>query len=218
MLKRIFQIRQAGAYLALCLAFVLAGCAQTRNSGGLAAHETGGAVQVSEMDASFAREACQMGVTEMEIGKLAAQNTKTKEIREFARKLWQERARSEKEVARLLKKKGLPPEGQLAEERLAVIEKLASLKGRQFDEAFKAQVIRDQEKEVAILTEQAERGDDPDLRAFARGRLEWARQTLAQAHALPIGESGEEPEVQTGVPAVLNNPSVRLNGFSAPGR
>ena len=61
---------------------------------------------------------------------------------------------------------------------------LARLKGRAFDQAFKEQVIEDQQTSIRLFQEQAEHGTDPDLKAFAEKHLLQLRAQLALAERL----------------------------------
>jgi len=57
----------------------------------------------------------------------------------------------------------------------SVIESLSTKSGAEFDAAYTAQMVRDQEKAVALFTAAADSGD-PDLVQLAK----WALPTLAR--------------------------------------
>jgi putative membrane protein len=198
--------------LALSLVALLAGCARDQSATGA----TGGASQtlsgsstVAVDDSNFARQACQTGTAEMEIGKLAAQNTRNKEVRKFARTLSEDHARAEKELGKLFSRKGIPPERELAGAYQSSLERLAVLKGGAFDEAFKEQVIADHQQAIDLFEKQAEQGTDVELRAFAEKRLPQLRTHLEMARHLPISSDTEGPPPEINVNTVIQNPSVR---------
>lgn len=187
---------------------ILAGCATDR--GGLdtdAEVATGsGSQSVGTTDSDFARQACQTGAAEVEIGKLAARNTRNAEVRALAKRLSEDHARAEKELARLFARKGIPPERELAQHRQSSLDRLAGLKGREFDTAFKEQVIADHESSIELFEKQAAQGADPDLKAFAQKHLPHLREHLAQAQRLEIGpDTGAQPTAAD----VLGNPATR---------
>jgi putative membrane protein len=199
--------------IAVAVALMAAGCARERVSGtgGPASGSqalTGGTV--NREDSSFAREACQTGAAETELGKLAAQNTKNKAVRSFAKSLAEDHARAEKELAQLFSRKGIPAEKELADSLQNSLERLAALKGGEFDQAFKQQVIEDHEKAIALFEKQAERGTDPDLKAFAQKHLPHLREHLAQARQLPVSSDTEGPPPDS-VNTILQNPASRIN-------
>jgi len=118
------------------------------------------------------------------MGKLAATNTKNQAVRSFARKLVEERTQAEKELAEIFARKGMRPESTLARNFQSSLNHLARLKGRAFDQAFKEQVIEDQQTSIRLFQEQAEHGADPDLKAFAEKHLPQLRAQLALAERL----------------------------------
>jgi putative membrane protein len=207
----IHELRKT-AFLALAIVGLLAGCARDRQRdmgavGSASQTLTGSAVATG--DSSFAREACQTGTAEMEVGKLAAQNTKNKEVRKFARTLLEDHARAEKELGQLFSRKGIPPEKELAGNYQSSLERLASLKGAQFDAAFKEQVIADHEKSIGLFEKQSEQGTDPELRAFAGKRLPQLRSHLEMARTLPISSDTDGPPPELNPNTVIQNPALR---------
>src|SRR5687768_14445204 len=103
--------------LTFSVALVLAGCARERESGMGAPQTVVGTERgtVGAEESAFAREACQTGVAVTEMGKLANRNTKNQELRAFAKRMVEDHARAEKELARIFERKSIPPEPELAE-------------------------------------------------------------------------------------------------------
>jgi putative membrane protein len=162
----------------------------------------------SPTEANFARQACQAGATQAEIGKLAALNTKNETVRTFAKSLVKEHTQQEKELGQIFAAKHIPAESELAEQFQSSIDHLAELKGGAFDRAFRQQVIDDHEKAIVAYEKQATRGTDPELRAFAQKHLPHLREHLELAKQLPISTDTEGPAVNS-VNTVLQNPAPR---------
>jgi len=211
-MKSTIQTVTKSGLLALSIVAAVAGCARDQHSGmgttGSGSQTLAGAAVAAE-DSNFAREACQTGTAEMEIGKLAAQNTRTREIRKFARMLSADHAKAEKELGELFSRKGIPPERELAGNYQKSLEQLAGLKGGQFDEAFKEQVIADHEKAIDLFARQAQQGTDSDLRAFAEKRLPQLRSHLEMARQLPISSDSEGPPPEVNPNTIIQNPAIR---------
>jgi putative membrane protein len=167
----------------------------------LSGTETG---TVGPQEAGFARQACQSGAAEGEIGKLALNNTKNKAVRKFAQNLVEERTQAEKELAEIFARKRMRPEATLAPNLKSTLDHLARLRGSAFDQAFKEQVIKYHESAIRGFQDQADKGSDPDLRSFASRQLPQLRINLAQAQRLPVSsaEAGKNPEPEAGA---LNN-------------
>jgi len=192
---------------------LLAGCA-TDQHGGMGAAASGsqsvsGGATVASEDSSFARQACQAGAAEIEIGKMANLNTRNQAIRKFAQALSDDHARAERELSALFARKQMPPEQKLAEDFQHSLQRLGELKGGAFDAAFKEQVIEDHERAIALFEKQAGQGTDPDLKAFAERRLPQLQEHLAVARLLPISSDLDGPTPQPDVNAVLQNPAFR---------
>jgi putative membrane protein len=187
------------------------GCAQQSqlSMGRSGEFQSASASMISTRDSSFARTACLSSAAEIDLSRLAASHTRNKEIRAFAKRLEQDHATAEKELARLFAAKGIPAESELDPESKRAFEDLAPLKGGEFDRAFKRQVIQDHQKAIAAFESQAENGNDPQLRGFAKRHLAELREHLSVAEQLPISldTTGPAPEVNANV--VLQNPATR---------
>jgi len=200
----------------LFTAALFTGCASNRSDMGADSADSGrltgtSSGTVAPEESNFARHACQAGVAGMEIGKLAARNTKNEPVRSLARRLVEDHAAAEKELNQLFVQKSLQAEPKLAEHLETSIARLAPLKGGEFDLAFKQQVIEDHEKAIAMFEKQAQEGTDIDLRAFAQKNLPRLREHLEMARALPISSDTEGPSSDASLNQVLQNPATRLN-------
>jgi putative membrane protein len=147
----------------------------------------------------------------MEIGKLAAPNTKNEAVRRLAHRLVEDHAQAEKELSRIFARKSLRAEPKLAEHLENSITRLAALKGGEFDRAFKQQVIENHEKAIALFEKQAYQGEDPDLKAFAQKQLPHWREHLETARGLPISSDLEGPPADASLNQALQHPAHRLN-------
>jgi putative membrane protein len=209
------QTKSKHLFAPLLLAALFAGCATDPHDGmGAAAsgpQSVSGSATVASEDSSFARQACHTGAAEVEIGKMAAVNTRNKAIRKFARALSDDHARAEKELSALFARKQMPPEPKLAENFQHPLQQLAEMKGGAFDAAFKQQVIEDHEKAITLFEKQAEQGTDPDLKAFAERRLPQLREHLATARLLPISADLDGPTAEPNINAILQNPGFRTS-------
>ena len=199
----------------LFAAMLLTGCARDRggigndaNSGSVTGSSSG---TVGSEESAFAREACQAGVAGMEIGKLAARNTKNEAVRNFARRLVEDHTAAEKDLGAIFARKSLSAEPKLGEHYEQSITSLATLKGGEFDRAFKRHVIETHERAITSFEKQATEGDDPDLKAFAQKHLPHLRAHLEIARALPISSDTEGPPADASLNQVLQHPAPRLN-------
>jgi putative membrane protein len=212
-MKRLQFIGHIGG--TLLIVALASGCASNNHSNMGASASGSASVSGSDSgtappaEANFARQACQAGFTQTEIGKLAALNTKNEMVRGFAKGLVKEHTQQEKELGQIFAAKRIPAETELAEQFQSSIDHLAELKGGAFDRAFKEQVIEDHEKAIAAYEKQAAQGADPDLRAFAQKHLPHLRDQLEVAKLLPISTDTEGPAANSAT-TVLQNAAGRI--------
>lgn len=174
-------------HLALTIAILglLAGCATNPDSGSPAAMTqriTG------EADCEFTRIACQSGITQLQLGKLAAKNSQNLAVRNLGRRLVSEHSEIERDLGRLCARKGIAPEADLELASQTSLEKLAGLFGSDFDRAFKETVIKHHETTIESFEKQRSQGTDPELKAFTERHLPRLCEHLTAARALTIGQ------------------------------
>jgi putative membrane protein len=195
------------APLIAVLVFLASGCATNHQSIGLG--NPGGAETGTEADSSFAQEACQTTAMEKEIGRLAETNTRNKELRAFARRLSSDHARAQKELSQLSDRHGTDHDRSVEAPLQAAYDRLATLKGGEFDQAFKDEVIREHERAIGAFERQAASGANPALRAFAEKHLPDLRMHLDQARSLPVRNDLQPPKPEGGYEAAFGSPVFR---------
>lgn len=193
----------------LCVAGIGCASSQSTHMGRAAGSETGAASSVASSDSNFARNACESSAAEIEMSQLAAANTKTKEVRSFARKLASDHERAEKQLSALFTRKQIAGEHELDLNYQTSLDELARLKGGAFDQAFKDEVIRAHENAIAAFQKEASEGSDPDLRAFAQKRLPELQRHLQVARNLPVSSDTEGPAATLDLGHALSDPGVR---------
>jgi putative membrane protein len=206
-----FSMRASGIVLGAIIFASATGCAstQTTGMGRASGSEIGSAASVTTGDSAFARNACESSWMQAQLGGIAAANTKTKEIRAFAKQLAHDHARAEKELSAIFSRRQLPPDPELDLNIEQSLNHLARLKGGAFDQAFKNEVISEHEAGIAVFQREATEGTDPDLRAFAQKHLPELERHLQIARNLPVSSDAEGPAPEAGVANALGSPLVR---------
>lgn len=204
-------------FLTFALAGLAAGCASqpARHAGGYSGIQSGTGAALTASDTDFAHSACRAAAAQVELGQLAALNTRNREIRKFARHLSEDHREAAKELDRLFEGKGLEARPELASDLDSSLDRVATLKGSEFDRAFKEEAIQSHKRALATFEQEARQGADPDLRAFAQKRLPELRQHLAIAEGLPISSDKEGPKPDSNLNGVLGNPAIRSANIPA---
>ena len=146
--------------------------AQNTNSGADGndnAHAGRGAAVAA--DHKFAVAAAAGGMTEVELGRLAAQKGATDEVRQFGRKMADDHTKANEELTRLAAGKGMTLPTAPDPKHASEAQKFSALAGEKFDREYVRMMIREHRKAVGDFQRQASRGADPDLRAFAARTL-----------------------------------------------
>ncbi|HVZ10010.1 DUF4142 domain-containing protein [Rhodopila sp.] len=138
---------------------------------------------VSGSDRTFAAEAAQGGVAEIQLGQLALQKAASPQVKEFANRMVTDHTTANQELAGVAKTEKLSLPAEPDARQKSDMERLSGLTGNAFDTAYMKQMVQDHEKTVAAFQKEAQTGRDPELKAFAQKYLPVLRQHLQMAQA-----------------------------------
>jgi putative membrane protein len=123
--------------------------------------------QLSRADMNFMKEAAIGGMAEVEIGKLAQQNARSDEVKQFGSRMERDHGAANNELTTLAGNKGITLPRQLDAKHAQLRDKLARLRGAEFDRAYMRAMTKDHDKDLKAFRRQAQSAADPDLRQFA---------------------------------------------------
>jgi putative membrane protein len=132
--------------------------------------ETDSAVEAGSNPATFVKTAALDGMTEVELGKLAASKSSTSDVKRFAQKMVQDHEQANQQLTAIARSKGLPVPTKLDANHEAMVKELSSKSGAAFDSAYASHMAKAHTKAVALF-EAASQSSDPDLAAFAKKTL-----------------------------------------------
>ena len=142
-------------------------------------------------DTQFLAEAIRDGLAEVELGKTAAQKASGSEVKQFAERMVKDHTAANEKLRSLAEEHKIEPGGTYgtpplrpAEEGAAKQRDLSGLSGEEFDRAYAAAMVEDHEKAVAAFRQQAEKGQDEELRGLAAATLPVLEEHLRMAEAL----------------------------------
>lgn len=132
------------------------------------------AVQVSQADRRFLQLAIDSSAKEIQFSQRALDKGERAQVKQFAEQMIQEHGETNRELMglneALLGEQG-PPYKRASSKVKREVEQLARLGGAEFDRRYMAIMIKDHRDAVDLYTQQAERGDNPQLKAFAKKAL-----------------------------------------------
>jgi putative membrane protein len=154
--------------------------------------------QVGVADQVFAMMAAEGGLAEVQLGKLAADQASSPEVRQAAQRLVQDHTKANQELMTIAKQKGISVPNEVDDTHEDVVKLFSKLEGPQFDREFLRYQVMHHEKDVAAFGLQAKEGQDPDLKAFAAKQLPVLREHLQQVQKLVTQHAGGKGTEATG--------------------
>ena len=140
--------------------------------------------QVGVADQVFAMMAAEGGLSEVQLGKLAADQAASPEVKQVAQRLVQDHTKANQELLTIAKQKDISVPKELDDTHEDVVKLFSRLEGAQFDREFLRYQVMHHEKDVAAFGLQAKEGQDPDLKAFAAKQLPVLQEHLQQVRTL----------------------------------
>jgi putative membrane protein len=136
---------------------------------------------IPEQDQEFAQKAAEGGLMEVQLGQLAQQQAKDQQVVEFGQRMVQDHGQANEKLMAIAEQKAIQLPQELSGDAQQKYEEMQQLSGAEFDEAYMDEMVEDHEKDIAVFEQQAQAGQDPDLRVFAEETLPTLREHLKLA-------------------------------------
>lgn len=138
-------------------------------------------VQLSGEDRHFLEEAGTGGMMEVKLGQLALTQSTNDEVKSFAQRMITDHSKANDELKRIASKYGVSFPADLEREQKGMYEHLSELRGADFDREYMRHMLEDHIRDVQSFQNQAKKGENPDLKAFAANRVNTLEQHLKMA-------------------------------------
>ena len=123
-------------------------------------------------DQKFISIASSSGDWEVKTGQVAETKAQSPAVKQLAARLVTDHTRSNAELLELAKKKGLS---------ISQGVKAQQINGENYDQHYLGLVEKDNQDEIAAFSKEAQSGDDPEIKAWARKMLPTLKQHLSEA-------------------------------------
>jgi putative membrane protein len=183
---KIAHVVAVGVFLLVAIIATAQAMQNSNQSGGQAA-ATKQATALNSADRRFVMEAAMGGMTEVELGRLAAERGSSDAVKQFGQRMVGDHSRANGELMQLVSGKGITLPTALDAKHQAMVAKMSRLSGAAFDRAYAKEMVKDHNKTVALFQREATGGADADLNAFAQKTLPTLQEHLSMARALPNG-------------------------------
>jgi putative membrane protein len=148
-------------------------------------------------DKTFAMHAAQGGLAEVQMGKLAAQNASSPDVKQFGQRMVDDHGKANDELTSWASKNGVTLPTDLDAKHKADHDKLAKLSGAAFDRAYMAAMVADHNKDVADFKHASTTAKNADLKAWAAKTLptlEEHQKMATETNAKVKGSAGTAAE------------------------
>jgi putative membrane protein len=133
---------------------------------------------------TFVKKAAVAGLTEVEAAKIALAKSQDPSIRSFAQKMVTDHTKANMELSSIASAKGIDAPKKPDAEHQAMLDKLASKSGTEFDREYSQHMNMDHSKAIALF-EGASKSSDPELAGFAKKTLPTIKEHKKLAEKLP---------------------------------
>jgi putative membrane protein len=132
-------------------------------------------------DVDFVREAALGGMMEVQLGKTAQDKAVKPQVKEFGRHMQTDHSKANDELKKIAAKKGIKLPTALEGKPKATFDKLAKLKGDEFDREYINAMVDDHKQDIEKFQQESDKGKDPDVKKFAQDQLPTLKKHLALA-------------------------------------
>jgi putative membrane protein len=126
-------------------------------------------------DRRFIDRAYSINEGEIELGKLAQQKGTTPQVREYGQRMVADHRVALDQLRDVAEKDNLKLPNQLQAAEVDLYKSLAKLDGKQFDDAYIDHMVVGHKSAIQLFEEEADRGKNPDVRAYADKELPMLR-------------------------------------------
>ncbi len=135
-------------------------------------------------DQIFASAVAQQSMTDVELGKLAAGNSLSDDVKSYAVQMTESNTKVNERLKRVAAKGNVTISAALDTKSQSRVDKLAKLSGVEFDRAFVKDQIQSGEKNLRVYEQEMQNGADPGLKTLATRATPFMQKQLQAAKDL----------------------------------
>jgi putative membrane protein len=152
------------------------------DSSGTADHTTSTIpASVSKDDATFVVNTADAGMTEVQLGQLAQQKGKDKDVKMYGAMMEKDHTAAGDKLKALATSKNITLPASVSADMQKAIDNLQQKNGNDFDNAYISQMIDDHKKVISMFETESKNGSDTDIKAFVDSTLPKLRMHLEKA-------------------------------------
>jgi putative membrane protein len=157
-------------------------------SGAVLALSLAAGLALAEPPQDFVKKAGVAGLYEVRAAELARDKAQSESVREFANMMLDDHRKTNEELRGLARKRSWNMPSEIDSKHAQLIDRLSKLSGADFEREYSQQQLQAHEQAVALFKQEGDKGTDPDLKAWAAGKVPTLEHHLHEAQALRAGE------------------------------
>jgi putative membrane protein len=132
-------------------------------------------------DQQFLKKAAEGGMAEVQLGQLASKNASTGCATEFGQRMVADHSKANDQAKSLAGEKNITLPASPSAKDQSLYRTLSSKTGSDFDKAYIGAMIKDHKEDITEFQQEANSGNDPDIKAWAAKTLPTLQQHLTMA-------------------------------------
>ncbi|MCW3080999.1 DUF4142 domain-containing protein [Segetibacter sp.] len=138
-------------------------------------------------DREFVMEAASGGLMEVALGKLAATNASSVQVKEFGQMMVADHTKANAELKAVAARKDVMISPSPIEKHQKHIDELKAKKGADFDKAYVKLMVEDHKEDIEHFEDESSEGNDADVKAFATKTLPVLKKHLEHIQKIQDG-------------------------------
>ncbi len=162
---------------ALTLGLAAALCTPWQHS--FAADESAGG-HATAMEKKFIKKAADGGMTEVELGQLAAEKGGSSDVKDFGNEMVKDHTKINDNLKEVAGKLNVQVPAAVSAKHKATIDKMSGMSGADFDSAYVKEMVKDHKKDIAEFEEASKEVKNDDLKKFIDDSMSMMKDHLAK--------------------------------------
>lgn len=129
-------------------------------------------------DRTFVEKAAQDGMLEVKLGQLATQKAANPDVKKFGQKMVTDHGKANEELKKIATKFNIEVPRDLDEKHKEKLKKFSQLEGKEFDQEYMKEMVKDHMEGIKLFEQQASDGKNTELKQFASKSLPILREHL----------------------------------------
>ena len=144
----------------------------------------GAATQLGPNDQKFVEDAAIGGTFEVKAGQLAEKSAANPKVRQFGARMVRDHGKADAQLKQVAAATGATLPQQLDQQHQQLLDRLASLKGPEFDRAYMKEMVQDHDTDTQAFGKSADELGNPRLKRFAQQTRPVIEQHDRMAHQI----------------------------------